>query len=257
MMVRRFSALAAVCAAVTIASAQEPLSSEDIARVDAAVHTAFAFLYSLPSDTSAARMGTWVLDSVIASGDPERPRRWQILVTKLSDTGSALKMSEMIGEPGTTPAQLAAAMAAMQRLEGKISKAEAEAAIDVTVTVNDPEVTVAHVSDDAQRSKPDLAGAAVALRLHGDWMRVDDRELEVDYERWSPATLIVGFGGFGPIETRRAQPRESASTFTARARPPTLRRTIHTIAVTAQGNESMLDRVIKETNWDALAGLVK
>ena len=244
-------------AALIVARAQDQLSPADLARVDAAMRDAFAFLYALPSDTSAARMGTWVVDSArtTTSDDPAPLRR--ILVTNLSDTGRDLKLSEMVGSSGTSPAELAASMVAMQRLEGKISKAEAEAAIEIVIAVNEAEISIAGISDEAQRSTPAIRGAELVVRVHGDWIRLDDRDLEIDYERWSPATLIVAFGGFAPIETHRRSAKESLATFTARARLAPARGGIRTLAITAQGNEQMLDRVIKETRWEALVGLVK
>jgi hypothetical protein len=236
---------------------QDSIAPEDLARADAAVRDAFAFLLALPSDTAGATMGSWVIDSAATGPLPEHPHRWRIVVTKLSDTGQGLKVSEMVGEPGTSPAQLAAAMVAMQRLEGKISKAEAEASLELVVALNDAEVSVSGVSDDAQRRKPAITGAQLTLRVHGDWMRFDDRELEIDYERWSPASLLVGFGTFAPIEARRVSPKESLATFTTRARPTAAGHGIHSVTVTAQGNEEMIDRVIKETRWTALSGLIK
>jgi hypothetical protein len=256
-MVRTLATVGFALAALLVTRAQDQLSPADVVRVDAAMRAAFAFLYALPSDTSAARMGTWVLDSAAttASDDPAPLRR--ILVTNLSDTGRDLKFSEMVGSSGTSPVELAAAMVAMQRLEGKISKAEAEAAIEIVIAVNEPEISLAGISDEAQRSKPAIPGAELVMRVHGDWIRLDDRDLEIDYERWSPATLIAGFGGFAPIETRRRSAKESLATFTAHARPAPGRSGLRTLAVTAQGNEQMLDRVIKETRWEALAALVK
>jgi hypothetical protein len=238
------------------AVAQESPATEDGARVEAAVRDAFAFLFALPSDRAGAAMGTWVVDSAATGPLRERPGRWRIVVTKLSDTGQSLEVSEMVGEPGTSPAELAAAMLAMQRLEGKISKAEAEASLELVVAINDAEVSVRDVSDEAPRSKPDVDGAELTLRVHGDWMRFDDRELEIDYARWSPASLLVAFGTFAPVETRRASPSESLATFTARSQTIPGEDGFHSIAVTAQGNEAMIDRVLKETRWSALAALL-
>jgi hypothetical protein len=256
-MTRPLATLGFALMAVLLGRAQDQVLPADVARVDAAMREAFAFLYTLPSDTSGARMGTWVLDSsaTTTSDDPAPLRR--LVATNLTDTGRELKFSEMVGSSGTSPAELAASMATMQRLEGKISKAEAEAAIEIVVAVNEAEVSIGGVSDEAQRSKPAIPGAQVVVRILGDWIRLDDRDLEIDYERWSPATLIVGFGSFAPIETRRRTPKESLATFAARARPLPDPRTIRTLAITAQGNEQMLDRVIKETRWEALGRLVK
>ena len=256
-MVRTLALTGFILSGLIVVRAQDQLSASDLVRADAAMREAFAFLYALPSDTSAARIGTWVLDSVAttSSDDPASQRR--IVVTNLNDTGRDLKLSEMVGSSGTSPAELAAAMAAMQRLEGKISKAEAEASIEIVVAINEAEISVAGISDDARRSTPPIPGAELALRIHGDWVRLDDRELEIDYQRWSPATLIVGFGEFAPIETRRRSAAESLATFTTRARPTPARPGIRTVALTAHGNEEMLDRVLKETRWEALARLVK
>lgn len=242
--------------------AQNRLSSEETARVDVAVGSAFAFLYALPRDTAGARMGAWVLDTGPALSEAEREAgrvegRWRILVTKLTDTGQDLPLADLLRDGGTSPAQLAASMAAVQRLEGKISKAEAEAALEVIVTVNEPEIAVTGVSDNAQRSKPPIAGAQLATRIHGDWIRLDDRELEIDYERWSPATLVVGFGAYGPLEGKRVVGKESLATFVVRARPTPGASGIQRVGVTAQGNEEMIDRLLRETRWEALAALVR
>ena len=246
----------AVVAFMSAAHAQEPLTADQIARADAAIRSAFAFLYALPPDTQGARMGTWVLDTSATRHDEDDITRWHIVATKLTDTGKGLELKDMVGDPGTSPAQLAASMAAMQRLEGKISKAEADTALEVLVAVNEDELAVAGVSDDAARSKPVVPGSQLAVRLRGDWMKFDDRELEVDYERWSPATLLVGFGPFGPIETTRRVAKESLATFAAKLRTGA-RPGIRSVAVTVQGNEEMIDRVVKETNWSALAALIK
>ncbi len=256
-MVRAIAVAGLAALLVAHARGEQQLSSDEHARVEAAIRTAFGFLYALPSDTAAARMGSWVLDSAAADDNDPTAARWRIVATHLTDTGSDLKLSELIGDPGTSPAQLAAAMVAMQKLEGKISKAEAEAAVEVIVTVNAPEISVSAVSDDAKRSTPNIAGAQLSLRLQGDWMHLDDRELDVDYERWSPGTLLVGFGAFGNVESRRASPKQSASTLAVRARAMPGATGIHTIAIAAQGNEEMLDRVVKETRWEALAALMK
>src|SRR5687768_11327743 len=145
-MARTLAMVGFALAALIVGRAQDQLSPADLARVDAAMRDAFAFLYALPSDTSAARMGTWVLDSATttAADDPALLRR--ILVTNLSDTGRNLKFSEMVGSSGTSPAELAASMVAMQRLEGKISKAEAEAAIEIVIAVNEAETAIAGIS---------------------------------------------------------------------------------------------------------------
>jgi hypothetical protein len=197
------------------------LSTEGLARTDTAVRSAFAFLYALPLDTHAAEMGSWVVDSAATTVDPDASGVWRIVVTQLGDTGSGLKLSELVGDSGTSPAQLAAAVAAMQKLEGKISKAEAEASITVTITLN-PDATPRAAPGGAPEIKLSIPGALTAVRTAGHATRLVDRELEVDYERWSPATLDVRFNN---------------------------------VAVTAVGNEKMLDRVVKETRWEMLAGL--
>jgi hypothetical protein len=216
------------------ARAQARLATDDAARVDAAVRNAFAFLYALPSDAAAAPMESWVLDSASTTREPDLSGRWRILVTKLTDTGHNLTLKEMAGEPGTSPAQLAAAAAAMQRLEGKISKADADAAVEIVITINPPEDTV-HASSHGQRTTLAIPGSQMAVRAQGHWSRHNDPELEVDYQRWSPASIAVAFGSVPP--------------------PPGTRG-IHAVVVTAQGNEEMLARVIKETRWDLLARLL-
>jgi hypothetical protein len=188
------------------------------------VRDAFAFLYALPRDTAGAEMGTWVLDTAATTSEPDPSGVWHIVVTQLVDTGSGLKMRELVGEPGTSPAQLAAAAAAMQKLEGKISKAEAEASIAITITLNPAAAALPPAAEGARETRPAIADALVARRVAGHAARVVDRELEIDYERWSPATLHVQFNH---------------------------------VAVTAEGNEQMIDRVIKETRWEALAAIGK
>jgi hypothetical protein len=202
---------------VLILAAQ--LATDTVARTDAAVRSAFAFLYALPRDTAGAEMGTWVLDTAATTTEPDPSGVWHIVVTQLIDTGSTLKFSELVGEPGTSPAQLAAAAAAMQKLEGKISKAEAEASIEITVTLNPP---AAPPPNSTQETRPSIPGAVIARRVAGHTTRVVDRDLEIDYERWSPALLHVQFSN---------------------------------LAVTAEGNEQMVDRVIKETKWSVLAAI--
>jgi len=224
--------------ALTVAQgvAQEPLSQDDLLRADAIVREAFGFLYTLPSDAAAASLGSWVLDSAATTPASEPGGRWRIVVTKLTDTGQDLTLEEMVGEPGTSPAELAAAMAAMQRLEAKISRAEAEASLEIAITLNAPETSVRDVSDAAQRSRGVVPNAQVAERVAGHWKRVDDRELEISYERWMPATLLVRFGNAAPMQAAGA---------------------IRTVVITAQGSEEILERVVKETRWQALASLIK
>jgi hypothetical protein len=245
--------IAALTAGLTVPS---QLSEGDLARADSAVREAFAYLYALPRDTAGAPMGAWVVDTNATTLAGDRSGHWKIVIAHLTDTGNALKLSEMIGSGGTSPAQLAEAMAQMQKLEGRISRSEAEAAIEINITLNADEMVIAGVSDFADRTSPAISGAGLVMRVKGDWMRLDDRELEIDLERWSPATLLVGFGGFAPVITQRLKPAESLSTFAAAARPQGARGNIRTVAVTAQGNEQMLDRVVKETKWAALAALL-
>jgi hypothetical protein len=200
------------------------LAADVVARTDTAVRSAFGFLYALPRDTAGAEMGAWVLDTTATTAEPDASGVWHIVVTQLVDTGRALSLRELVGEPGTSPAELAAAAAAMRRLEAKISKAEAEASIAITVRLNPPVVTPPASPDGARQTRPSIAGALWARRVAGHATRVTDRELELDYERWSPATLHVQFSN---------------------------------VAVTAEGNEGMIDRVLKETRWDVLAAIAK
>jgi hypothetical protein len=200
------------------------LTTDVVTRTDTAVRSAFAFLYALPRDTAGAEMGTWVLDTAATTAEPDAAGVWHLVVTQLVDTGTGLKLSEMMGQPGTSPAQLAAAAVAMQKLEGKISKAEAEASIAIRITLHPPAYVPAVVPDTARVTKLSIPGALTAVRVSPHATRVADRDLEIDYERWSPATLHVHFGN---------------------------------IAVTAEGNEQMIDRVIKETKWDLLAAIGK
>lgn len=200
------------------------LASDALTRTDTAVRSAFAFLYALPRDTAGAEMGTWVLDTSATTAEPDASGIWRIVVTQLVDTGRALSVSELVGEPGTSPAELEAAAAAMRRLEAKISKAEAEASIEITVTLNPPAAAPPASPDGARETRPAIPGAQWARRVAGHATRVTDRELEIDYERWSPATLRVQFSN---------------------------------VAVTAQGNEQMIDRVLTETRWGVLAALAK
>lgn len=224
--------IVAMTIVATRGAAQEPLADNDWADADARVRAAFAFLYALPSDTAGVAMGSWVVDSKATTPPNERTGRWRIAVTKLTDTGQGLKVQEMVGEPGTSPAQLAAAMAAMQQLEGKISKAEAEASLEVVIALNEAETRLGAPSDTALQRDNVVRGAQLARQVRGHWTRVEDRELGITVERWSPATLVVRFG-------------------------PEATRGIQTIVITAQGNDEMIDRVVKETRWSELAALVK
>ena len=197
------------------------LAGDSLGRADTAVRGAFAFLYAMPRDTAGADMGEWVLDTEATTSAPDPSGTWRIVVTQLVDTGNALDLSELVGPPGTSPAELAAAAAAMQKLEGKISKAEAESSLDITVTLGSP-ATMPPVTDSAPTTRPSVPGALATRRVAGHFTRVLDRELGIEYERWSTATLYVQFGN---------------------------------VAVAAEGNEQMIDRVIKQTRWDLLAAI--
>lgn len=215
-------------------AAQEAVSTEERARADAAVRSAFASLYALPKDTAGAPMGSWVLDSAgtARSGDPSG--RWRIVVTKLTDTGRDLPLSELLRNHDASPAQLAASVAAVQRLEGRISRAEADAALEVTVRVNDAGPVTAGLPDNAPRMELSIARARAATRAAGQWVRVTDRDLDLEYERWIPATLVVAF--------------DDAGAGTAPA--------IHRVTITARGSDEMIDKLLRETNWESLASLV-
>jgi hypothetical protein len=249
-----FACVGSVTAALA-AGAEQRLSPDERARADAAARTAFAFLYALPSDTAGAEMGSWVVDSTATTTFSESGRL-RLVITRLTDTGDELKLNEMVGVPGTSPAELAAAMVAMQRLEAKVSKAEAEASVEIVVAIDEADTSVSGVSDGAGRSQPAIAGSSLSLRVQGDWMRLDDRELDIKYERWSPATLLVGFGAVAPIEVQRVEPNESIATITVRAPEALHQPGLQSVVVTAQGNQELLDRLVKEARWEALARLV-
>jgi hypothetical protein len=248
----RLCAFLSILPAALSSAAQESLSGDQVARIDAALRDAFAFAYGLPSDTAGAAMGSWVVDTADTTPATELTSIRRIVLTKLSDTGQDLNLNEVVGEPGTSLAQIAAGIAAVQRMEGKISKAEADTSLEIVVAVNERQATVTGVSDDARRNNPTIAGAAVGLHVDGSWVHVEDRELEIGYERWSPATLLVGFGAARSVDTKRASPKESLSTFTIQATPTAAAQGIHTLLITAQGNEEMVKRVIKETKWGLL-----
>lgn len=214
-----------------IASAQPPPSNLDLGRAQAAVQSAFGFLFALPSDTAGAAMGAWVLDSGATTSTPEPGGRWRIVATKLTDTGQGLKLEEMVGEPGTSPRQLAAAMAAMQQLEARISRSEAEASVEVVVTLNASPATPID-RDAAPQADAGVEGARFSRLVRGHWTRVEDRDLEVTVERWVPATLLVQF----------ASPSS---------------RGIQSVVVSARGSEEMIERLVKEARWGALAQLVQ
>ena len=110
----------------------------------------------------------------------------------------------------------------MQRLEAKISKAEADAQLEVTITVGDGPAAAPPTDGKAPRTTLSIPGAREAAHAAGRFIRTADRELEIDYDRWTPATLFVRIGN---------------------------------VTVFAQGSDEMIDRVVKETRWEMLAGL--
>jgi hypothetical protein len=228
--------LGAALIAVAAGGAQHQLSPADAARLDAAMREAFAFLYALPSDTAAAQMGAWVLDSNATTSALDAAPERRLVVTKLTDTGQQLHMRDVAAGTGTSPAQLAAAMAEMQRLEGQVSKAEADASLEIVVTANAPAVPAGSLADDRQRITLNIAASQLAVQMKGTWRKVEDKELEIEYQRWSPATLRVAFGSFERAETRAAD--------------------IHSLTVSAQGNDEMIERVVNEAKWSALASLI-
>ena len=160
-------------------AAQPQVGNADVARAGTAMREAFAFFYALPSDTAGAAMGSWVVDSAATTQAADRTGHWKLVVTNLTDTGNGLKLREMVGNGGTTPAQLAASMATMQRLEGKISKAEAEAALEIVVAVNADEL-IAAAFPTAPSARVHRSRVAPRGAHEGDWMRFDDRELDID-----------------------------------------------------------------------------
>lgn len=196
-----------------------------------AVRDAFAFLYAMPADTAAAPMGTWVLDTTATASAFDPSGVWRIVVTKLADTGDGLQLRELAGKPGTSPAELAAAAAGIQQLEGKISKAEAEASLEVTISIGHGAATAGVVVEGKGWKSLAIAGATRAERIDGHWVRAYDRELEAETERWSPAMLFVQF--------------DNAPRAPGEAR----------VAIIARGNHEMIDRVIKETRWNLLAAV--
>jgi hypothetical protein len=173
---------------------------------DATIKTAFAFLYALPEDTAAAPMGSWVIDTEATAKAFDASGEWRIVVTKLTDTGDGLQFRELAGKPGTSPAQLAETAAAIQALEAEVSKAEAEASLEVTVATGDAAAPSSVAKENGWNTIA-VAGASEAARRQGHWVG----------ERWSAATLFVRIGN---------------------------------VTVTAQGNQEMLDRVVKETRWE-------
>jgi hypothetical protein len=148
-----------------------------------AVRGAFAFLYALPADTAAAPMGSWVLDTEATAKAFDETGEWRIVVAKLTDTGDGLGFRELAGKPGTSPAELAAAAASIQALEAKVSKAEADAALEVTIAAGELPPTSSVVQGDGW-APIGIAGASAAARRDGHWVG----------ERWAAATLFVRLG---------------------------------------------------------------
>jgi hypothetical protein len=148
-----------------------------------AVRGAFAFLYALPEDTAGAPMGSWVLDTEATARTFDASGEWRIVVAKLTDTGDGLEFRELATKPGTSPAELAAAAASIQALEAKVSKAEAEAALEVTIAAGEVPTTSSVVQGDGWAPIP-IAGASEAARRDGHWVG----------ERWAAATLFVRLG---------------------------------------------------------------
>ena len=216
------SGFAVALALGVAAGAQPALTDEQLTRVETAVRAAFAPFYALPKDTAAADLGTWVLDTNATTPEGERSGRWRIFISRLTDTGKDLTLSGLVR--GTSPAQIAESVVAMKRLEGKISRAEADATLDITIALDEPNAPAPDVARAADRSNPRIPGADSSVRIRGEWITLDDRELEIEYERWSPPTLLVRFGR---------------------------------LSVRAQGAEEMIDRLVAESKWEALAGVGK
>lgn len=210
--------LALACRAV----AQSTPAADELARIEGGIRETFAVFYALPKDTAGAEMGSWVLGTDETTAEGDRTGRWRIFVSRLTDTGKDLRLGGLVR--GTSPAQIAESVVAMKRLEGKISRAEADATLDIVVSLNEPDAAAPDVSRAADRSNPRIAGADSSVRIRGEWITLEDRELEIEYQRWSPATLLVRFGR---------------------------------ISVRAQGAEEMIDRLVREAKWDVLAALAK
>jgi hypothetical protein len=218
-------------AATGVSDAQPSGSPDEIARVHAAVSAAFDFLYKLPRDTAGAALGSWVLDTDATTMAADQSGQWRIVVTKLADTGQALKVEEMAGQRGTSPTQLAAAMAEMQQLEAKISKAEAEASLEVVVALDDPDESASDAPAGAYTENV-VQGPWTSRLTRGHWRSVEDRQLGLTVERWVPARLDLRLT---PGATGRAR----------------------SVVVTAQGNEEMIERLLKESRWKALATIAE
>jgi hypothetical protein len=234
--VRRSIAVACCVVPLSLAAvgsaAQSPQARADVMRVQQAIANAFEFLYALPSDTSAAAMGSWVLDTIATTRPADSSQAWRIVTTKLTDTGDALDVKEMTGTLGASPRELAAAMAEMQELEAKVSKAEAEAALDVRVALNLPAANVGASAHPGPPLNAVVKSATSSVLYRGHWNKVDDRDLGMTVERWVPGKLTVHFA----TEASRA---------------------IQSVNVTASGSDEMLDRLVREARWESLATLVR
>jgi hypothetical protein len=241
--------------AVVICLSALPLAANE--RVTAAVRTAFASLLALPADTQAEKMGTWVLDTDGTALNPDPGEPWTILVTQLTDTGQELKLAEQLVRLGatSTPRQMADGAKAMQQLEGRIAKAEADTMLHVVARIDPPEVALQLISDDVDVEAVSVDGATHAVRVKGRWITARDRELDVDYERWSTAALLVTFGPFdNPTKTKA--PATGATRLVAKSRAVG-NTPVRTVTIQAEGSEEMIAKLIAETRWSALASLIK
>lgn len=219
---------------------QPELSAEVRQSVDSAITAAFSDLLALPRDTDAADLGKWVLDSSTTLAPHAPPRQWVIAAQQLIDTGAPLKLNEeMLRQPpGASARQLADSVLAMQRLEKDISKLDAESRLEVVIEINADDVTASENA--AGRSvlfEPAIRGLVSARHARGSWRKSTDAELEIEVERWAPATLLVSFAAPRP-------PRTTGDN------------AIYNVVVRARGNDQMLERLISRTQWQALAALI-
>jgi hypothetical protein len=125
-------------------------------------------------------------------------------------------------------------MSEMQQLEARISRAEAEASLEVRVALNG-----ANLDDQAGLRAPSgqpadgvVSGATASWLRSGYWNRVADHELGLTVERWQAGELYVRYTSSRP-------------------------HAVHSITIRARGNDAMLDRLVKETRWQMLAALVQ
>ena len=231
-----------VCGTVAAAAdyRQPEVSAELRQTVEGAIRAAFSDLLALPRDTDAADLGKWVLDSS-ATLSPDAPtRQWVITVQQLADTGATLKLNEeMVRQPpGASARQLADSMLTMQRLEKDISKLDAESRLEVVIEINTADVTPGENAAGRPVSiEPALRGLVAARHARGGWRKSTDAELEIEVERWVPATLFVALGS-------------------ARPSGPTGDNAIHNVVVRARGNDQMVERLITGTHWQTLAALI-